>query len=458
LIVVSHRGPISFTREPDGTFSSRRGAGGVVSALGPLLEARDDVTWIAAAIGDDDRAAVAADAAYAPGFELRLVVPDSGDHRLHYDVVSNATLWFLFHGLFDLPRRPRFDEHFRASWDAYRTVNQVFADAICSSADDREVVLVQDLQFALVPGMVRVARPDLRLTHFTHTPFCGPDDIRILPDDVGHELLTSMASAAAGFHTERWAANYRACVEEVLGVSPTTFVSTFGPDPAALAATAASTEARAAGSRLATDLGDCQLVFRTDRIELSKNIARGFLAFDRFLDRHAEWRERVVFAAFVYPSREGLAEYLAYRQEIEQTAQRVNERWGTDNWKPVWLDTRDDFARSVAGLCRADVLLVNPLRDGLNLVAKEGPLLSTRDVVVCLSRGAGAFDELGPSVIEVHPYDIEQTADALHRALTMDPDERSRRAADLRRLAGARPAAQWLDDQVAHATEVPRPS
>ena len=196
-------------------------------------------------------------------------------------------------------------------------------------------------------------------------------------------------------------------------------------------------------------------MFRTDRIELSKNIARGFLAFDRFLELHPEWHGRVVFAAFVYPSREGLAEYLAYRQEVEQAAARVNERWSTGDWRPVWLDTADDYPRSVAGLQRADVLLVNPLRDGLNLVAKEGPLLSTRDVVVCLSRGAGAFDELGDAVLPVHAYDIEQTAEAFHTALTMDPTERATRAADLRRLAAANPTSQWLDDQVTRAAPAP---
>jgi trehalose 6-phosphate synthase len=455
VIIVSHRGPISFTREADGSYTSRRGAGGVVSALGPLLEGRDDVTWIAAAIGDDDRAAVADRAAHAPGFALELAVPDTTVHRLHYDVVSNATLWFLFHGLFDLPRRPRFDVHFRAAWDAYREVNQVFADAICRSAAPDDVVLVQDLHFSLVPGMLRAARPDLRVAHFTHTPFCGPDDIRILPGDVGVELLTSMASAPAGFHTARWAANYEESVQELLGAKPPTFVSTFGPDPGALAATASGDEAVEAGARLDADIGDRRLVFRTDRIELSKNITRGFLAFDRLLEARPEWRGQVVFAAFVYPSRERLADYLAYRQEVEQTARRVNERWGTDDWRPIWLDTRDDYPRSVAGLRRADVLLVNPLRDGLNLVAKEGPLLSARDVVLCLSRGAGAFDELGSSAIEVHPFDIEQTADALHRALTMDAAERAARATELRRVAAAHPASGWLEDQLAVATAGP---
>lgn len=452
MIVVSHRGPVSFTREPDGSFTSRRGAGGVVSALGPLLEGDTDTTWIAAAIGDGDRAAAAAGAASLPGFSVELVVPDADDHRMHYDVVSNATLWFLFHGLFDLPRRPRFDQRFHEAWDAYRRVNAVFADAIAASASDGDVVLVQDLHFSLVPGMLRARRPDLRLAHFTHTPFCGPDELAILPDDVALELLGSMAAAPAGFHTERWADRYRECARGRLGVEPPAFVSTFGPDPDALAASAASDDTRAARERLDTEIGDRKLVFRTDRMELSKNITRGFLAFDRLLELHPEWRGEVVFAAFVYPSREGLAEYLAYRQEVEQVAARVNDRWATDGWRPVWLDTRDDYPRSLAGLQRADVLLVNPLRDGLNLVAKEGPLLSERDVVVCLSPGAGAFAELGSEALAVHPFDLEQTAAALHDALVMAPAERARRANALRGLAAANPTSAWLADQVERAT------
>jgi trehalose 6-phosphate synthase len=453
LIVVSHRGPVGFVEEADGSFSTRRGGGGLVSALAPLLEGRDDVVWIAAAIGTGDRAALAAGAASAPGFDLHLLAPDEREHRLHYDVVSNATLWFLFHDLFDLPRRPRFDQHFRAAWDAYRAVNERFATEVAAAAGEGDVVLVQDLHFLLLPGMVRAARPDLRVAHFMHTPFCGPDSVRVLPDHVAVEVLTSMATAPVGFHTERWAGAYRACVEAVLGDPPAagTFVTSFGPDPDALAATAASDAARQAGAALDAELGDCKLVFRTDRIELSKNIVRGFLAYDRLLELRPEWRGAVVFAAFVYPSREGLADYLAYRQEVEQAARRVNERWATEDWQPVLLDTRDDFARSVAGLRRADVVLVNPLRDGLNLVAKEGPLLSTRDAVVCLSRGAGAFDELAEDVVEVHAYDIEQTAEALHRALSMDVEERERRAKALRAAAGAQPASRWLEEQVARA-------
>jgi trehalose 6-phosphate synthase len=204
---------------------------------------------------------------------------------------------------------------------------------------------------------------------------------------------------------------------------------------------------------LADVVGDRLVVLRTDRIEPSKNIVRGFLAFDRLLDARPELRERVVFVAMVYPSRQGLAEYLAYGNEVEQTVARVNERWATRDWIPIVLDDRDDFARTVAGLQRYDVLVVNPLRDGLNLVAKEGPVLNRRDGVLCLSPEAGSYDDLHPAAIRMHPYDLEQAARALGRALSMPQDERAARASRLRALASARSPDDWLRDLVGHAPE-----
>jgi trehalose 6-phosphate synthase len=156
-----------------------------------------------------------------------------------------------------------------------------------------------------------------------------------------------------------------------------------------------------------------------------------------------------VFVAMVYASRQGLAEYLAYANEVEQVVDRVNERWATADWQPIFLDARDDYARTVAGLERYDVLLVNPLKDGMNLVAKEGPLLNQRNGVVALSREAGAFDELAPAVEMVHPFDLDQTARALAAAIDVDPEARPARAAQLRALAGARNPKLWLDDLVA---------
>lgn len=455
MIVVSHRGPFTFSEQPDGTFEARRGAGGIVSALGPLLaRAEGRAVWVAAAMSDGDRAAAKVGGIDAPDIDLRLLAVEPRLHRLHYDVVSNSVLWFLHHTLFDLVRRPMFDHRFREAWDAYVEVNRLFADAVSEAADDGEVVLVNDYQLALVPGLVRAARPDVRVLHFTHTPFCGPSGIRVLPTDVARDLCASMAGSPAGFHTTRWARAYAASARDVLGddapvVAP--FAASLGPDPEELATVAASPEVASSRSALDELVGDRTVILRSDRVEPSKNLVRGFAAYDHLLAARPDLRGRVVFVAMVYPSRQGLAEYLAYDNEVAQAVARVNERWATSDWQPILLDVRDDFSRTVAGFQRYDVLLVNPLKDGLNLVAKEGPLLNRRDGALCLSREAGAFDELGDAAFEVNPFDVEQTAGALAAALDLATDERAGRAAGLRALAAARTPADWLDDLIAHA-------
>jgi len=456
-IVVSNRGPYQFSEDGGGGFAARPGAGGLASALRPLLGsgiAGPDGAWLAAAMTDGDRAAMRADAVQVPGIRLQLLDLDPDTYRLAYDLVSNATLWFLYHGLFDLPRRPRFDARWRDAWAGYEAVNRTFADAAAELAGDGDVVLVQDMHLALVPGMLREKRPDLRLTHFTHTAFCGPNSIRVLPHDSARALCASMASVPCGFHAERWARAFAASTREVLGddaaLAPT-FVAPIGPDPAALTELAAADTTRAAAADLDARVGDRALVLRVDRIDPSKNVLRGFAAYDRLLEATPSWRDRVVFLARLNPSRETLAEYQAYQREVVLAAERVNERWGHGDWQPVLLDTHDDYALTVAAMTRYDALLVNPVKDGLNLVAKEGPIVNDRDGVLCLSADAGAWDELGPAALEVHPFDIEQTAGALDRALTMPGDERAARAAQLRALARARTPADWFADQLTHA-------
>jgi len=456
-VVVSNRGPFRFEEEPDGTFRARPGAGGVASSLGPLLcsgAAGADGAWVAAALSPGDRAAVRADAVDAPGIRLSLLDLDADTYRLAYDVVSNGTLWFLYHGLFDLVRRPRFDQRWREAWAGYETVNRAFADAASDLAPPESVVLVQDLHLALVPGLLRERRPDLRLAFFTHTSFCGPNSIRVLPTDAATALCASMAAAPCGFHAARWARAYEASAREVLGVGADlapTFVAPLGPDPEALQALVDEDATRAAAAELDELVGDRALLLRVDRIEPSKNVVRGFLAYDLLLERQPRWRERVVFVARLNASRESLAEYQAYRQEVEQAAARVNERWATRDWRPVVLDTRDDFPRTVAALGRYDALLVNPIKDGLNLVAKEGPALNRRDGVLCLSRDAGAWDELSPAALEVHPFDLEQAAAALDTALAMPAAARATRAEQLRDLATRRTPRDWYEDQLNHA-------
>jgi len=456
VIVVSHRGPATFVRGDDGRFHARRGSGGLAGTLGRLVHDGFDgpVGWVAAAMTDDDRAAAAAGQTSLPDVALELLAIDAREHRLHYDLVSNATLWFLHHGLFDLPRRPRFDDRFREAWDAYVAVNRAFADRVADVAAEGDIVLVQDYHLALVPGQLTARRPDLRVVHFTHTPFCGPNSIRVLPDDVGRAICESMATVPCGFHTARWARAYEACVETVLGPRHGTvlsFSAPLGPDPADLGEAIDSPEGRAALQELDESLGDRLLLLRSDRIDPSKNIVRGFLAYDRLLERAPEWRERVAFVARLNESRQTLPEYQAYAQEVEQAAAFVNERWARPDWEPVVTDLRDDFPRSVACYARYDALLVNPLKDGLNLVAKEGPMMNRRDGVVCLSPEAGSYDELAPAVLDAHPYDLDQTAGALHTALSMPAGARREQATRLRELAGAHTPATWLQAQISAA-------
>jgi trehalose 6-phosphate synthase len=455
MMLVTHRGPFRFSVRDDGSFAATRGAGGLVSALLPLVQ-RDDIgerpSWVAAAIDGGDRAAIAGGAATVPGLDLHLLDLDPALHRMHYDVISNAVLWFLHHGLFDLPRRPRFDRHLHAAWEGYVAVNAAFADAVVTGAPEREQVLVHDYHLALVPGMVRAKRPDLRVTHFTHTPFCGPNSIRVLPTHIAESMCASMATVEAGFHTTRWAAAYTASASEVLGRRVTgAYAAPLGPDPDALAEVAGSIETACARAELDDLVGDRKLLLRADRIDLSKNIVRGFHVYDALLDAHPEWRERVVFVAMLNRSRSNLAEYLAYEQEVDQSGARVNERWGTRDWQPVVIDTRDDYEETIAGFTRYDALLVNPVKDGLNLVAKEGPLVNQCDGVVVLSPEAGAYEELHDAVLPIHPYDIEQGAHAVHTALSMPDDERAARGAKLRALAAAHTPRSWLDELLSHA-------
>ncbi len=448
VVIVSNRGPVSFAFDDRGELVSRRGGGGLVTALGPAV-AGTGALWIAAARSEAAREAARRGVEEARGYRLRSLVIDPDSYRAYYDVISNQTLWFLHHHLFDAPRQPRFDEHWRAAWHAYRQVNATFARAVTESAPEGATVLVQDYHLSLLAPELAAERPDLRPVHFNHTPFCSPDVLRMLPAAVATELLEGLAAhVACGFHAERWALAFEACCRQVLGGAPPTFVSPGAADAEGVAEVARSPECAAALADLEGRVGGRRLIVRVDRIELSKNLLRGFHAFDHLLGSRPEWRRRVVFGAFVYPSRATLPAYQAYRQEVEGIVARINQTWGTDDWTPILYDVADDFPSSVAALRRFDVLLVNPLRDGLNLVAKEGMLVNQRDGVLALSRESGVWGELGQAALELNPYDVAETAEVLHAALAMDAAARRRHADELRRRAAARTPRDWLGDQL----------
>ncbi len=451
LVIASNRGPLSFTLDASGGPVAMDLAGGLAGALQPLLEG-SGATWVASAMSEADRKAADAGLMSQPGLDLALVRPDLVTYRMAYDVVSNSTLWFCHHHLFDLARRPRAGHLWSEAWDAYRSVNASFASAVAEVANDGATVLVQDYHLCLVPEMLARARPDLRTVHFSHTPFADPNMFRVLPTETGRELLQGMAAATAcGFHTGRWEAAFRGCCADT-GIDPgSTFVSPLGPNPPHLRARAASAACGAARADIDELVGDRRLVVRVDRLEPSKNLLRGFWAFDELLQTHPRWRGDVVMLALGYASRESLSEYVAYATEVEHTVARVNETWGTADWRPIVLDVADDPDRSFAALTRYDVLLVNPVRDGMNLVAKEGPLVNDNDGVLALSREAGAFEELHVGALAVNPYDVADTAAVLDRALSMAAPERARRAASLRAVVERRQAGDWLADLVAAA-------
>jgi len=450
-VIASNRGPVTFRADGSGSLTPVHGAGGLVSSLGPMIEGTG-ATWVAAAMSDADRRAAALGTVDTDGYHYRCLAMDPETYRLAYDVVSNATLWFLHHRLFDLARTPAIDRQWREAWDAYRRVNRRFAEAVMEEAGEGATVLLQDYHLALVGTWLRRERPDLRAVHFTHTPFCEPSDLRVLPDDVAAELLTGMAdNGACGFHTARWAEGFARCCDAVLGRRPPIFVAPLAPDGESLAEVARSPGCVEARRHVLDQVGGRRIVLRVDRLELSKNLLRGFLAFEELLRRRPDWLGRVVFVCLAYPSRENLAEYQAYRRDVEDLAGRINGQWGSGDWTPILLETEDDYVRSVAALQCYDVLLVNPVRDGLNLVAKEGPLVNANDGVLALSREAGVWDELAGLALELNPFDVAGMADVLESALDMPPGERRAHASAVREAAARRTPRDWLDDQLAAA-------
>ncbi|MGQ0743416.1 MAG: alpha,alpha-trehalose-phosphate synthase (UDP-forming) [Acidimicrobiales bacterium] len=454
LVVVSNRGPVSFSQSPDGSLVARRGGGGVVSALTPLVRQRR-ATWVAAAISPSDRMAAATDngVSETDGLRVKSLIIDLEDYAAAYDEISNTTLWFVHHGLFDLARQPRFDAAWRRAWEAYQRVNLAFAQAVATEAGPGATVLVQDYHLALVGSMVAPLRPDVACVHFTHIPFASAQELSVLPADVIGTLLEGMAAhRACGFHARTWEANFVACCE-TYGVGVTTkvrsFVTPIGADAQGLAAMASSEPAAAARRWLDSQVGDAMVVARVERVEPSKNLLRGLAAFDQLLTERPDLVGRVVLAAFVYSSRESLAAYRSYRAEAEAATAAINQRWGHGGWTPVLLDTSDDYARSVAALTRYDVLVVNPVRDGLNLVAMEGPLVNRRHGALVLSDRAGVHETLGPAALVVNPFDVGATAKAMARALDMDPGDRRVHAEGLNRAMSSVTTDRWLQAQMA---------
>lgn len=474
VLLASNRGPVTFVRADDGTLTVRRGGGGLVSGLSAVGER--DVLWLCAALSDRDRQAARA----APGGRLdragfdtggtavRMLPLDATTFHRAYNAVANSTLWFIHHLLFDTPTAPVFDAAFRRDWAAYRAYNEAFADALAADAPTGARVLVQDYHLTLAPALLRTKRPDLRVAHFSHTPWAPPPYYRLLPDDLAREVLAGVLGADhAGFLSSRWADAFADCCADVLGAgieldadgharsvdhagrTTRLGVHPLGVDGEGLRARASEPDVEHRLGGLHEAVADRRALVRVDRTELSKNIVRGLAAYREMLRTHPEWREQVVHLAIAYPSRHDLPEYREYTASVQRLVAEIDDEFGTPGWRPVLLRVDDDMPRSLAAYRMADVLVVNPLRDGMNLVAKEGPVLSERGCALLLSREAGAADELGADALLVNPFDVSGTAEAMHEALRMPDEERRARAKRLAAAATSCPPARWLADQLA---------
>ncbi|MEU6734599.1 alpha,alpha-trehalose-phosphate synthase (UDP-forming) [Streptomyces physcomitrii] len=453
VLVASNRGPVSYVTGADGSLTARRGGGGLVSGLSAIGPDTDAV-WVCAALSEDDREAVRRsggrlDPADTGGQSVRMLDIAPQVHTEAYNGIANSVLWFVHHMLYQTPLEPVFDEDFRTQWASYEAYNQAFAEALAAEAAEGAAVLIQDYHLTLAPGMLRALRPDLRIGHFSHTPWAPVDYFRILPDDIAEKVLRGILGAdRAAFLTRRWADAFEECARRVLGGTGNTRIGVhgLGADAEFLRERAHRPDVDERLAALREQIGgtDRRTVVRVDRTELSKNIVRGLLAYRHLLAARPEWRERVVHLAFAYPSRQDLAVYRDYTDEVARVAADINAEFGTPTWTPVVLHVKDDFSRSLAAYRLADVALVNPVRDGMNLVAKEVPVLAEQGCALVLSREAGAYEELGEDALVVNPYDVIATAEALHEALSLPEADRVARAGRLAAAATALPPKEWF--------------
>jgi trehalose 6-phosphate synthase len=495
VVLVSHRGPVSFRRDQTGVRTVNRGAGGLVTALTGLASSLPDAVWVCAATTNEDAAVAGehgsqavqltlepsprildqADNDASSGSEpacvkLRLVEVEQQAHDDFYTVIANPLLWFLQHGMYGLAHAPRLTRREHAAYEhGYLAVNRLFADAVIKEVEargGRALVMLHDYHLYLVGHRVRKRCPEVLLSFFLHIPWPGPDAWRVLPPAWREQLLTGLLGCdVVAFHTEGFARNFLLCVQELLGLPVDLQAMTvdlgerrvaarhypISIDVAAMRELAASAEVAEHARRLreAFTSDGRQLILRVDRTDPSKNIVRGFEAFATLLVDHPELLGRVTFLAILQPSRQDVTEYADYLAEIGAVAAKINASYVREGHEPVDLRLQDDLPLAVAAYTVCDVLMVNALADGMNLVAKEAVVVNRRDGVLALSENTGAHQELGAFAVTLHPFDIQQQADALYEALTMDPALRRARRQAAATVVEENDIAKWLVAQLA---------
>jgi len=481
LIIASNRGPITWQKDENGNLQGQRGSGGLVTALLGLTQ-HVNACWIASAMTEADRAWGEGPVAYEDNrteIRVKFVVPDEQAYDGYYNVIANPLLWFLQHIMWDNVRAPTIDASTWRAWnDGYVEVNRQFAEAIAAEIRKSKkptVVMLQDYHLYIAPRQIRklvAANKKYMLQHFIHIPWPGSKNWGLLPAQMREAILDGLCAVdLLGFQTEEDGLNFiRTCETHLPGCKVNyrtgrviyrnhiTHVRDYpiSIDVKALKELAKTDEVENFRHLLEARFGHNQLIVRVDRTEPSKNILRGFQAFDEMLDLHPEHRGCVQFIAILVPSRLEVVEYQNYLDELMAAAGRVNARFGDSEWEPVRILVGENYHRAIAALQLYDVLLVNSIADGMNLVAKEGPTVNRRNGVVVLSEKTGARQQLETGALVISPWDIYGTAQALHEGLTMPADERARRAKVLRHLVEAADITDWLCDQLNELEQISR--
>ena len=482
LILASNRGPVEHYVAPDGRAEARRGSGGIVTALNSLAQTAQ-FTWIASAMGEGDRLIAGSSQGYSyrsplPGhkIDLRYVVTPRRVYHKYYNVLCNPLLWFLQHYMWNPPYNPNVDASVHDAWQGgYVPVNQAFARAVVDQAQSNEmppVVIGHDYHLYLLPEMVRQEIPDALIQHFIHIPWPTPRYWQMIPSYITRQICSSLVCAdIVGFQTTQDRQSFLDTVEEFVPGAKvdrnqhsiqredlTTYVKLYplSINVGEVQRISNSPRALEHEEKLMSVRGGNTTIVRIDRAEPNKNVVRGFRAFELLLSRHPELKGKINFLAFLVPSRTHIRQYQRYMEEINQLVAKINETFGTEDWQPITTFMENNYTQAIAGMKLYDVLLVNTLMEGMNLVAKEGPVVNTRDGVLVLSETSGAFEQLAEGALPVSPTDVEGTMEALYQAINMDPEERKRRASLLAESVNREDINDWICRQLKDISSLPQ--
>jgi trehalose 6-phosphate synthase len=466
-IVVSNRAP--HQPRPEGGFT--RGAGGVVTALLTLAEVTS-AEWVACARNDAERALVGeqgptwSSPLIRAETRLHYVTPTREQYDQYYSVISNPVLWFVQHYLWDLAHQPIINGRIHRAWrEGYVEVNRQVAERVVEVGrhlPNRPLVLVHDYQLYLVPKLVRQNLPGAIIQHFIHIPWPTPQYWKVLPREMRSAILHGLLGCdIVGFQSSLDVRNFLMTCEENAGLQVDEREKAVLVDGRVVYARAypisidvASTTRLAFShgvmveERKLRDWRPKQLIVRIDRTDPSKNIVRGFLAYEKLLAHHPELRGEVQFWAFLQPSRQDVAAYRSYMRKVRQVAMRINTQYGGQGWVPIRLEFGENMRKAMSALRNFDVLVVNPVYDGLNLVVKEGALVNRAEGLIVLSENAGAHEELHSHVLSINPFDIEATAEAMHQGLVISDEERRRMNEGAREVVRNNDIARWITRQV----------